>query len=1274
MNTDHYQRIIKQASFGYLYGRIHHDVPDGSFSYEILEVNPAFEQISGLTGTEITGHRLEETALPACPDGIPALRRFGEVAATREETSFSFCSGPPRQWFKVNVWSPALDHFVATYTPDARMDDLNGLNSFLHGIIENNPLSAQVVDKEGYTLATNEAHLRLFGGETPPGYSVFNDPQIEQLGYFHLVGLAKKGNVVEIPEMRYNAHWVNPECPDKNLWLRVVVFPVPGKDNLPEKYVLIHEDITASKEAAKALRMSEERYRALFFHAPLGIFSFDVDSTIVEVNNEFVNGIGSSREELIGLNMIRQLKDPALLDAIRIALNGDTGHYEGVYHAVTSGKSTPVRGLFVSFPGDDGKIIGGVGLFEDVTERRKTSEALELARQSYFDIFNSVSEAIYVQDENGIFIDVNKGAETMYGCSREDLIGQSPATIAAPGRNNVEEIRRKGEEVLKTGIPARFEFWAKRMNGEIFPKDVIVNRGRYFGKDVLIATARDITEKKADEAALRESETSKAAIIRSIPDLLFVFNKNGDYIDVYTEDDKKLLAPREELLGKNLRDLFPAEVAKKSIEAFNWSFSHNESVEFSYSIMVDGQPFYYEARVVPTSHDRVLAMVRDITLRRQAEEALHQSEQKFRLIAENISDGILILGADTRIRYVSPTYLRQSGYNEQEELGRDSSTIYTVIHPDDRDALFTKIFEAIRTKKNELSYSYRTRHKDGHYIWREDHAKFNYDEQGTHLNTYVICRDITERKNAEQQILLLGKSIEQSPVSIIITNAHGQIEYVNPKFTEITGYSAREAIGNNPRILKSGLHPPEVHNKLWETISSGRQWFGELHNKKKSGELFWENVSISPIHDNDGKITHFVAVKEDITEKKQMVEDLISAKNKAEESDHLKSAFLANMSHEIRTPMNGILGFASLLKEPGLSGEEQQNHISIIEESGLRMLNIINDIIDISKIESGQMEMYISDANINQQTDYIYTFFKPEAEAKGLQIRCRNGLPDHKATISTDSEKLYAILTNLVKNAIKYTYEGSIEFGYALQPAGNNGNISGPGHAGGSDGTAELAFFVKDSGIGIDRERQEAVFERFVQADISDKQAHQGAGLGLSIAKAYVAMLGGAIGVESEPGAGSTFWFTIPYKHVPNVKAIVENEVHDNVEVQLVKSLKILVAEDDEMSYLLLTKLLNKVSLEIIRARTGSEAIEACRKHTDLDLVLMDIKMPEMDGDEATRQIRQFDSKVVIISQTAYGLSGDREKALQSGCNEYLPKPLQKEALFEMLHRFFPKQ
>ena len=625
MKIEHYQRIIREASFGYVYGSILPCGQDGSLSYEILEVNPFFERLSGLTAAEITGQRLEESALPACPDGLPALRRFGEVAATRKETSFSFCSGTPRQWFKVNVWSPALDHFVATYTPDESMDDLHGLTSFLNGIIENNPLSVQIVDKDGYTLTTNEAHLWLFGGETPPGYSVFNDPQIEQLGYSHLVGLAKKGNVVEIPEMRYNAHQVNPECPDKNLWIRVVVFPVPGKDNLPEKYVLIHEDITASKEAGKALRTSEERYRTLFFHAPLGILSFDVDSTIVEVNNEFVNGIGSSREELIGFNMFRQLKDETLLDAIRAALRGDTGHYEGVYHAVTTGKSTPVRGLFVSFPGDDGKIIGGVGLFEDITERRKASEALELARQSYFDIFNSVSEAIYVQDENGIFIDVNKGAETMYGCSREELIGQSPATIAAPGLNNIEEIWQKAAEVLKTGIPARFEFWAKRMNGEIFPKDVIVNRGRYFGKDVLIATARDITEKKADEAALRESETSKAAIIRSIPDLLFVFNKNGDYINVYTEDDRKLLAPREELLGKNLRDLFPADIAKMSIEAFNRSFVRNEPVEFSYSIMVEGQPLYYEARIVPTSRDRVLAMVRDITLRRQAEEALHES-------------------------------------------------------------------------------------------------------------------------------------------------------------------------------------------------------------------------------------------------------------------------------------------------------------------------------------------------------------------------------------------------------------------------------------------------------------------------------------------------------------------------------------------------------------------------------------------------------------------------------------------------------------------------
>jgi hypothetical protein len=236
-------------------------------------------------------------------------------------------------------------------------------------------------------------------------------------------------------------------------------------------------------------------------------------------------------------------------------------------------------------------------------------------------------------------------------------------------------------------------------------------------------------------------------------------------------------------------------------------------------------------------------------------------------------------------------------------------------------------------------------------------------------------------------------------------------------------------------------------------------------------------------------------------------EDLRIAKEKAEESDRLKSAFLANVSHEIRTPMNGILGFSALLSESELSGEEQQEYISIIQKSGARMLNIINEVIDISKIESGQMEINIQETNVNKQIEYIYNLFKPEAESKKIVLNYK--LLENDATIKTDREKLYAILTNLVKNAIKFTDKGYIEIGVMSR-------------------LSELEFWIKDTGIGIHIDRQKAVFERFVQADVSDIQARQGAGLGLSITKAYVEMLGGRIWVESEYGNGATFYFTLP--------------------------------------------------------------------------------------------------------------------------------------------------
>jgi len=384
----------------------------------------------------------------------------------------------------------------------------------------------------------------------------------------------------------------------------------------------------------------------------------------------------------------------------------------------------------------------------------------------------------------------------------------------------------------------------------------------------------------------------------------------------------------------------------------------------------------------------------------------------------------------------------------------------------------------------------------------------------------------------------------------------------------------------------------------------------------------------------------------------ERTKELLVAKNKAEQSDRLKSAFLANMSHEIRTPMNGVLGFADLLKRPELSGENQLKYIEIIENSGKRMLNIINDIINISKIESGIIELNISVSNINEQIQYIYTFFKPEAEQKGIGLVFQNSLSNNHAFVKTDREKIFAILTNLVKNAMKFTSIGSINFGYELK---NN----------------FLEFFVKDTGMGINEEQKEIIFERFRQGSESLSRNYEGSGLGLSISKAYVKMLGGNIWVESEVDKGSTFYFTIPYDNEDVLGKINNEIVHIIHDEKKINKKKILIVEDDEASEMLLTIVLSEYKKEILKAKTGIEAVQACLNNPDIELVLMDIQLPGINGYEATRQIRQFNKDVIIIAQTAFGLAGDRGKALESGCNDYISKPIEPQMFKSIIQKHF---
>jgi signal transduction histidine kinase/ActR/RegA family two-component response regulator len=388
----------------------------------------------------------------------------------------------------------------------------------------------------------------------------------------------------------------------------------------------------------------------------------------------------------------------------------------------------------------------------------------------------------------------------------------------------------------------------------------------------------------------------------------------------------------------------------------------------------------------------------------------------------------------------------------------------------------------------------------------------------------------------------------------------------------------------------------------------------------------------------------------------ERTKELVKAKEKAQESDRLKSAFLANMSHEIRTPMNGILGFAQLIKHVRLNDDERNEYIEIIENSGARMLNIINDIMDISKIEAGLITTKITNTDVNSQIKYIHSFFIPESIEKGISLSYNNTLPDSEAFIETDSEKLYAILANLVKNAIKFCEAGSIALGYEKKGG-------------------KLEFFVRDTGIGIPANRLEAIFERFVQADLEDKRASQGAGLGLSIAKAYIDILGGEIWVESMEGVGTTFYFTLPYinGNISDIQINTGGKVTTKNLKQIPqnKKIKVLIAEDDEVSEQLLKIILHDWCSQILIAGTGKEAIEAFSQQPDIDLIFMDLQMPEMSGLEATRQIRKINKSVIIIAQTAFGMSGDREKAIAAGCNDYISKPLKNDDVIALVVKYF---
>lgn len=724
-------------------------------------------------------------------------------------------------------------------------------------------------------------------------------------------------------------------------------------------------------------------------------------------------------------------------------------------------------------------------------------------------------------------------------------------------------------------------------------------------------------------------------------------------------------------LSKSTAEIFGQKAAKamavSSILHYLW---HNQQIKQMIDIINIGILF----QVVPFALFLMLAIAVTCCYKnRKWVKMLRESEVKYRLLFDNNLQPMFIFDlVSLKFLETNNAAVGHYGYSTDEFMGM---TIKDICLPEDISEFLADIEKIGCCQVNNCKGEWKHKKKNGEIINVELTAQ-SLTSKGKDT-CYILVHDITGHKQAEEELPLYGEIIENMAEGIfLIRKSDGIIVYTNRAVAQMFAAYKSELLGKHISTINAPTEkkPDEIADDIFKDLNTTGNWEGELKNLRVDGTVFWCYAHVTSFsHPKYGNV--WILIHQDITEKKKMLGDLIEAKEKAEENDQLKTAFLNNISHEIRTPFNSILGFLQLIQEEGISANERAEYFDIINKSADRLMKTIYDIVEISQIQSGQVYLAITETNVGELTDKVYEYFKHEADIKGLDFNfnMQNGF----GPINSDGVKLKSILSILISNAIKFTKSGTIEFGYKLTDIGTVGGLVPNGQSLRPEdkesritGTTTIEFYVKDTGVGIPKDKCQIIFDRFIQADGSNTRRFEGSGLGLSIAKAYVEMLEGEIWVESEQGKGSIFYFTIPYNAGSGQNMSLSNELTFEVDEIDIKKLKILIADDDESSGRLISIIVKKIATEIIYVETGAETVEACRKRPDIDLVLMDVKMPDMDGYEATKQIRQFNTDMVIIAQTAYALAGEREKAIAAGCDDYISKPIEKKELVRLVSKY----
>lgn len=863
---------------------------------------------------------------------------------------------------------------------------------------------------------------------------------------------------------------------------------------------------------AETAGRNEMSYQLLIEKWPDGVYKSTHDGRFLEVNEAMVKMLGyDSKKELMDIDIKTELYfQPEDRESITLLEK-----YEemGVFRLKKKDGSeiwVEDHGWYIM--GDDGEILFHEGIMRDFTERRMAEQALKESEERFKMLYEKAPIGYQSLDENGHILDVNETWQEMTGYSKTEVIGTDFGNYLTPDH---QKLFKKRFPKFKVSGHVQTYFDMIKKDGSPFTVQLDGRIGHNpsgkFSQTHCVLS--DITEKLKSEKAIADEKILLKTLIDNIPDAIYVKDTQGRKL-ISNKADLEIcgLSNENEAIGKTDSEVsYPGDNNQTHADDL-YVIQTSSPILNKLESFIDnnGKKRYFLTTKIPLFNDsgKLIGLVgvgHDITSQKQNEQLISQLSKGI----EQSPASIIITDTSGNIEYVNQKFNEVSGYSFDEIKGKNPRIFQS---GRTTRAEYKRLWETI-SSGNEYRSEVLNRKRNGDLFWESVLISPIRDEEGTIINYIAIKEDITDRKKSDLEIRKLSVAIEQNPASVIITNTEGIIEYVNNKFLIVTGYSKKELIGKVIRILKPGHISDETYIEIWNCLYAGKEWRGEHQNRKKDKSKYWESVLISPIKNQENKITNYIILSEDISDRKKMEKELITAKEKAVESDRLKSAFLANMSHEIRTPLNSILGFSDLLVSLDLDPKIRAEYADMINLSGSNLLSIINDILDISKIEAGQIVLTEKRFPAFQMISDIQKEYSLKARSKGIEIRLSVLESDKDIYLLSDENRIKQVLVNFVGNAMKFTDTGYVEIGMKIKDK-------------------QVVFHVKDTGIGIPKEYHDKVFERFRQVESAQTRKYGGNGLGLAITKNLAELLGGKIHLESKPNVGSTFFLMLPEDYI----------------------------------------------------------------------------------------------------------------------------------------------